>query len=51
LLATGGTALATIQLLRQFGAEIVGASFVIELKALGGRKRLENVDIRTLLAV
>jgi adenine phosphoribosyltransferase len=41
LIATGGTAVAAIQLLRQAGAEVLGACFVIELPDLGGRKRLE----------
>ena len=42
LLATGGTALATLDLLRQAGADIVGCSFVVDLPDLGGRKRLEE---------
>src|SRR5262249_44967932 len=50
LLATGGTALAALQLVRQLRAEVVGASFVIELTSLGGRKRLEGIDVRTLLS-
>ena len=51
LIATGGTAVAAIQLLRRAGAEVVGASFVIELPDLGGRKRLEamGVDVHTLV--
>ncbi|RIK99940.1 MAG: adenine phosphoribosyltransferase [Proteobacteria bacterium] len=40
LVATGGTAAAAIQLLRELGAEVVGAAFLIELLGLGGRKRL-----------
>jgi adenine phosphoribosyltransferase len=51
LLATGGTAFATIQLLRRMKADVVGASFVIELTKLGGRKRLEGVDVLALLSV
>jgi adenine phosphoribosyltransferase len=46
LLATGGTAGAAIELLQQAGAEVVGAAFVIELPALGGRKRLEAMGRR-----
>lgn len=40
LIATGGTAGAAIQLAREAGAHVVGASFLIELVALGGRPRL-----------
>lgn len=40
LLATGGTAQATIELLRKIGAEVVMAAFLIELTGLGGRSRL-----------
>ncbi len=51
LIATGGTAVAATQLLRQMGAEVVSACFVIDLPDLGGRKRLEElgVDVRTLV--
>jgi adenine phosphoribosyltransferase len=51
LLATGGTASAAAQLVRDAGGEIVGASFVIDLPDLGGRSRLEAMDIsvRTLV--
>ncbi len=41
LLATGGTAAAALALVRQAGAEIIHAAFVIELDFLGGRKRLD----------
>lgn len=41
LLATGGTAEATIALSRQVGAEVVHAAFVIELAFLKGRQRLD----------
>lgn len=51
LLATGGTAAAASQLVRDAGGEIIGASFVVDLPDLGGRKRLEALDIpvRTLV--
>ncbi|EPE97892.1 MULTISPECIES: adenine phosphoribosyltransferase [Rhizobium] len=51
LIATGGTAVAATQLLRQMGAEVVSACFVIDLPDLGGRKKLEDlgVDVRTLV--
>ncbi len=40
LLATGGTVDALAQLAARAGAEVVGALFLIELEALGGRARL-----------
>ncbi len=51
LIATGGTAVAAVQLLRQMKAEIVAACFIIDLPDLGGRKKLEEmgVQVRTLL--
>ena len=51
LLATGGTALATLDLLRQAGADIVGCSFVVDLPDLGGRKRLEEQGVSVLTLV
>jgi adenine phosphoribosyltransferase len=51
LIATGGTAEAAVKLLRQIGADIVAACFVIDLPDLGGRKKLEalGVPVRTLI--
>ncbi|MGQ5719024.1 adenine phosphoribosyltransferase [Pseudochrobactrum asaccharolyticum] len=51
LIATGGTAVAAVNLLRQMGAEIVAACFIVDLPDLGGRKKLEElgVNVRTLL--
>jgi len=40
LLATGGTAAATVSLVRQLGGEIVGLDFLVELKSLHGRQKL-----------
>jgi adenine phosphoribosyltransferase len=48
LIATGGTAAASVTLLRKIGAEVVGAVFLIELEGLGGRAKL-GVDSRALL--
>ncbi|MCY4179726.1 MAG: adenine phosphoribosyltransferase [Litoreibacter sp.] len=50
LLATGGTAEAGIKLIEQLGAEVIGASFIIDLPDLGGRKKLEalGMDVRVL---
>ena len=52
LIATGGTAEAAVKLLKSIGAEVVAACFVIDLPDLGGRKRIEalNVPVRTLIA-
>lgn len=48
LLATGGTAAATLELIRRFDAEVLGASFLIELAGLGGRARLPGVELSTV---
>jgi adenine phosphoribosyltransferase len=45
LIATGGTAGAAIALLRQAGAEIAGAAFVIDLPELGGRALIEKMGV------
>jgi adenine phosphoribosyltransferase len=50
LLATGGTAAATIELVREQGAEVVAAAFVIELALLTGRRRLPGVPVDALIA-
>jgi adenine phosphoribosyltransferase len=49
LIATGGTAAATVELLRKIGAEPVAAVFLIELTFLNGRAKLD-VPVETLLA-
>jgi len=49
LLATGGTALAAVRLVHRLGGEVIGCAFVIELKALGGRQRLEPVNCSALV--
>ncbi len=49
VLATGGTAAAAIHLLGDLGARVVTASFVLELAALHGRKRLGDVPIDALI--
>ena len=51
LIATGGTAEGATKLLKQMGADIVAACFVIDLPDLGGRKKLEalGVNVRTLI--
>jgi adenine phosphoribosyltransferase len=52
LIATGGTAVAAVQLLRQVGADVIGACFVIDLPDLGGSAKLRemDVDVRTLVS-
>lgn len=45
LIATGGTAEGAVKLLRQMGAEIVSACFIIDLKDLPGHKKLEAMDV------
>lgn len=40
LLATGGTAAATVSLVEQLGGGVVGIAFLVELEALGGAKQL-----------
>ena len=45
LIATGGTALAAIQLLKKVGAEVVAAGFVIDLPELGGADKLRAAGV------
>ena len=49
LLATGGTAEATVKLLRTLKADIVGLALLIELDFLNGRRRLEGIDVWSLV--
>lgn len=49
LLATGGTAAATVKLVEKLGGEVIGLSFAIELSFLNGRKKLANYCINSLL--
>ena len=49
LLATGGTLEAAVKLVEKSGAEVVGIACVIELKDLNGRKKINNIKIKTLL--
>ena len=48
LIATGGTARATVQLLQKIGAAVAGAAFLIELDGLGGAARM-GVEVRRAL--
>jgi adenine phosphoribosyltransferase len=49
LLATGGTASAAIRLVEKAGADVVGVAFVIELEFLGGRGKLPDRRIHSLV--
>lgn len=49
LLATGGTAAATVSLLRDLGADVVGVQFLIELVGLNGRERLKDENVEAVL--
>ncbi|MEQ8344330.1 MAG: adenine phosphoribosyltransferase [Sneathiellaceae bacterium] len=52
LVATGGTAAASIRLLERAGATVIGCSFIVDLPDLGGRRRLEAMGqrVQTLCA-
>ncbi len=51
VLATGGTAAATVDLLESCGAEVVGLSFLLDLTFLPGRSRLVGRTVQALLEV
>ncbi|MBN8980075.1 MAG: adenine phosphoribosyltransferase [Rhizobiales bacterium] len=52
LIATGGTAEGAVKLLRQIGADVIAACFIVDLPELGGAAKLRalNVPVRTLMA-
>ena len=50
VLATGGTVAAICGLVEKLGGEVVGACFIIELTFLGGRERLEGLDLHALIS-
>jgi adenine phosphoribosyltransferase len=49
LLATGGTAQAAAQMVRNVGGQVAGIGFVIELSFLNGRRKLDGYDVFSLL--
>lgn len=49
LLATGGTMLATANLIRKIGADVVGMGFLIELAFLNGREKLSEYSVFSLV--
>ena len=51
VLATGGTGVATVELVRKAGAEVAGIAVILELSFLEGQAQLPGVPIRSLLVV
>ena len=49
LIATGGTAAASCELIEKLGAQVAGCAFVVELEGLGGRSRLSRHRFHSLL--
>jgi adenine phosphoribosyltransferase len=49
LIATGGTAAATGQLVAELGGEVAGYAFLVELSFLKGRDRLGGAEVRSLI--
>ena len=49
VIATGGTAAATANLVREIGGQVVGKSFLIELSFLDGRAKLQSDDVHVVL--
>jgi len=49
LLATGGTAAAAVKLVQQLGGVVDGAAFAVELTFLNGRRKLQGLDVFSLI--
>ena len=50
VLATGGTAKATVELVEQLGGEVAGLPFIVELGFLNGREKLAGYDVHALIS-
>jgi adenine phosphoribosyltransferase len=50
VIATGGTAQATVRLVERLGAIVAGLAFVVELTYLAGREKLDGYDVVSLVA-
>ncbi len=50
VIATGGTARATVRLIERLGATVAGLAFAVELTFLGGREKLEGYDVVSLVS-
>ncbi|MQA74597.1 MAG: adenine phosphoribosyltransferase [Solirubrobacterales bacterium] len=50
LIATGGTAAATVEAVERLGGSVAACSFLIELAFLGGRDRLTGIEVRSLIS-
>ncbi|CAN5336930.1 MAG: adenine phosphoribosyltransferase [Acidimicrobiia bacterium] len=50
VLATGGTAAASVELLRRVGAEVVGVAVLLELVFLGGRAKLDGIPFHAVVS-
>ena len=49
LLATGGTAAATVKLVEELGGKVEGLAFAVELTFLNGRAKLAGLDVFSLI--
>jgi adenine phosphoribosyltransferase len=49
VIATGGTARATVRLIERLGATVAGLAFAVELTFLAGREKLEGYDVVSLV--
>lgn len=49
VLATGGTMRACVDLVKHLGGDVIGVAVLIELDALGGRERLGDVDLHSVV--
>ena len=45
LIATGGTAIAAVNLFRKLNANVIGCTFLVDLPELGGAEKLRSIDV------